>query len=244
MDTTILILSMIIIFVSGLIQGTTSFGFCLVALPLISLFLPLKLIVPVLALFSLIMNTIILYDVRKSVKFKTISTLILGGIVATPLGTKLLMVIDDKVLRLIVGITIVLLAGLMYFNISFKIKKTNVAYIPVGFASGLLGGSLSLSGPPIVLFLTNIGVSKETFKATLTAYFWVLNIITIITYLFNSLINVSVIKTATYLLPAMLVGVFTGIYLSKKINESVFKKLTLVLLLVMGLIAITTALFA
>ena len=51
MELTVLIPVMLIIFLAAVVMGVTSFGFALIAVPLLNLLLPLKVLVPVLILY-------------------------------------------------------------------------------------------------------------------------------------------------------------------------------------------------
>ena len=57
-----------------------------------------------------------------------------------------------------------------------------------------------MSGPPIVLFLTNEGYPKNRFKANLVLYGIITNIVAMINFFFGKLINLEVIKLTGFLL--------------------------------------------
>jgi len=231
----------LIIFLAAMTQGITSFGFSLIALPLLDIFLPLQIIVPILVIYSLVLNTIILYYIKEFIDFKRISILVIAGIIGTPVGVYLLKVSNESTLKLLIGIIITIAAIANFTGYKIKIKNEKLSYIPVGLVSGLLNGSVSLGGPPVVLFLTNQDVEKQTFRANLTLYFWILNIITIPTHFFSGLITSEVIRYTAYLSPGLIVGTLLGIRLGNKLDEKLFKKLTLILITCMGVLSIISA---
>ena len=233
-----IVLSFLVIMLSGFIQGTTSFGFSLIALPLLGIMLSLKLVVPLLVIFSLLMNSIILYKLRNYVDLKKILILIISSIVATPLGAYLLISIDENILKLVVGVLVVLSAIVFKLGFTIKVKNEKLAYFPVGFISGLLNGSVSLSGPPVILFLTNQKTEKQVFRATLTSFFWILNIATVIVFYFNGLLNDEVINLSVKLLPALIIGLIFGMKLGDKIQQKTFQNATIILLFCMGTLSI------
>lgn len=237
-----LIIGFVIIFIAGVIQGTTSFGFSLVSLPVLGLFFPLTTIVPMLISFSILMNTIILLEVRNDINIKSIAILIISAVIGTPIGVNILMVIDDGILKMVVGILVSILALLMFFGIKYEVKNEKLAFIPVGLCSGILNGSVSLSGPPVILFLTNLGVSKTKFRATLTSFFWILNIATVITLALKGVFTASIFKLTLSFLPALILGVLIGIRVARMIKEEHFKKMTIVLIFIMGVISVISSL--
>ncbi len=236
------IIGIIIIFAAGMIQGITSFGFSLLAVPLLSIFLPFKIVVPMLIIYSLFLNSIILYNVRKYINLKRIYILIIAGIVGTFFGTYALESLDDSILKIIVGSIVTLSAIAFIKGYRMPVKNEKLSYLPVGLLSGLLNGSASLSGPPIILFLKNQETEKQIFRASLTSYFWALNISTIPIQIARGLIDKTVITYTIYLLPGLVLGVLIGIKLGNKVDESLFKKLTLGLILFMGLLSIISGL--
>ncbi|MCD5410441.1 MAG: sulfite exporter TauE/SafE family protein [Clostridiales bacterium] len=230
-----------VIFIAGCVQGMTSFGFSLLSLPILSMIIDIKVIVPMLVIFSLIMNSIILYKIRKHMKLKDIYLLIVVAALATPLGAKLLINVDKEVLQVFVGILVTLSAILLHYGYKINIKNEKLVHIPLGFMSGLLNGSVSLSGPPVILFLTNQGVDKQVFRATLTAFFWILNIITIVTFYFNNLITGEVVQMTSITVPALVAGVLLGVYFGNKVKDQIFKKITTIMIISMGMLSIITA---
>jgi uncharacterized membrane protein YfcA len=236
-----IILQGLMILLASAIQGMTSFGFSLVALPLLTILLPINVVVPILVLYSILLNMILLIKLYKHVHLKMITWLLFGGILGMPLGVILLKSMPAELLKLIAGIVIVIVGLLMLMGYRAHLKHPHKWYSVVGVVSGVLQGALSLSGPPVVLFLTNQDADKMTFRANLTAYFTLLNVISIPGFILSGVITVSVMTKAFTLLPFMLIGLMIGIFLSDKIDEKLFKKLTLLLMIVSGVAAIITA---
>jgi len=233
-----IVLSFLVIMLSGFIQGTTSFGFSLIALPLLGIMLSLKLVVPLLVIFSLFMNSIILFKLRDYIDLKRILVLIFSSIITTPIGAYLLISIDENILKLIVGIIVVLSAIIFKLGFNINVKNEKLAFIPVGFMSGLLNGAVSLSGPPVIIFLTNQKTEKQVFRATLTSFFWILNIATIFVFFYNGLINVKVLNLSAKLMPGLLIGLFFGMKLGDSIQQKTFQDATIFLLFCMGSLSI------
>lgn len=233
-----IVISFLVIMLSGFIQGTTSFGFSLIALPLLGIILSLKLVVPLLVVFSLLMNSIILYKLRSYMNLRSIFILIISSIIATPIGAQLLISVDENVLKLFVGVIVVISAIIFKLGLNIKVKNEKLAYIPIGIMSGLLNGAVSLSGPPIILFLTNQKTEKQVFRATLTSYFWILNIATVIVFYYKGLLDLEVLELSIKLLPALVLGSVFGMKVGDSIKQSTFQNITIALLFAMGTLSI------
>jgi uncharacterized membrane protein YfcA len=229
-------LGFISILLASFIQGITGFGFALIAVPLLSLFIPeIRNITPIIVIYSLLTNIIIVYKSRHYIDFKKIIPLVIFGIIATPIGTYILLYVKVNTLKIIIGLIITITAFAMFKNFKIKIKNESISYGIVGLLSGFLNGSTGLSGPPVVLFLTNQNTDKEVFRANLTFYGIATNIFAIIFFIAEGIVNISVLNFTIIYLPALIIGVFVGIKISTKINEIIFRNLTIYLIAFLGL---------
>ncbi len=230
----------IILFASG-IQGLTSFGFAMIAIPLLTLFLPLKIVTPLLIIYSLLVNVIIIYKIKEYIQIQKMVYLIISGIIGTPLGIYLLLVIEEDILKAGVGIVILLAAGALYYGCKANIKNQKLANIITGLLSGILNGSLAMSGPPVILFLKNEDVEKQIFRANLAFYFAIIDLLTIPILIYGGLITQEVLRYTLFLLPGLIIGAWLGMYFSNKVNNEIFKRFTLYLIAVMGVLSIVSS---
>ena len=236
--TTAAIVAFVIIVLSGFTQGFVGFGYSQIVLPVVAFFYEPKLVVPILLMHSVILNMMILWDARKHINMKIVYPLILTAIPGLPVGTYLLLWADANIMKIIIGILIVLSSLMVLYGLKIKIKREKLATLPVGFTSGLLNSSTTMSGPPVILFYSNQGIPKETFRACLAAYFLSLNIITLPFHIWKGLINSKALLFSSVTLPLMMLGVFIGIKVSKKIQDELFQKIALIILIAVGVMSI------
>lgn len=244
-DLTTFFLAMAIFFVSNLILGITSFGSAMIAVPLLSLFFPLQTLVPIFIVYGLVINMILLLPLYKNVELVNMSYLVLAGMLGTPLGTYLLVVLDDGILKIGVGIIIIISAWAIYTGCSFHLKNEKMGNVTAGFLSGLLNGSLTMSGPPVILFYSNNKLAKQAFRANLALYFLLLNVVSVPVMYFGGLLTPQVVHYILVLSPSLVVGaagVIIGIKLGNRINNVVFNQVTLILVGMMGLLSIFSGL--
>lgn len=226
---------------AGFLQGMTSFGFSLIALPLLTLIHDLQLIVPVLVIYSLIMNSTILIRLWREIRFREISWIAVFGILFTPIGMQILIFVDDTWLKLWVGIFIFIFSTLLWFNRKFPIRDSKAGFFLIGALSGILNGSVSLSGPPLVLFMTNRGMEKQSFRASLTFYFWILNLMTIPTFYLGGLITSGTLSFSLRYVVFLIVGVIAGVEAGNRIKEAYFRRLVMLVLMALGIMSAVTA---
>lgn len=236
-----IVVSFLIIMFASTIQGMTSFGFSLIAVPLLGFLLPLKDFVPMLVLFSFILSIFLFKNLKGEFDKKRILVLVLSGIASTIPGIYILKFIDNSILKLVVGIIILFSSVLMLFGIRIKVKIRILGDIIAGMASGFLNGSVSLSGPPVILLLSNEDTEKEIFRKTLTTYFMMLNFISLPMFFINGLLTRDIVVKSLINLPALGIGMILGLFIGNSISEGHFKSLTLGMILVLGIMSVTCA---
>ncbi len=237
-----LIAAIAIILTGALIQGMAGFGFSQFAIPLLVLFVVSDELIPVMVVLSLFLNILMIQDLRKDVQIRRIWPLMAGGIFGIPIGTYLLIVADPNHIKLLIGSLIFIfgLAQLLKFRRQVKSEKSAMA--PIGFAGGVLQGSVSMSGPPLILFFSNQGFTKQEFRASLIAFFLFMNIATLPVYLYAGLLTGTVLQSSMVLLPGLVVGTLLGTRLARQVKEESFRKGVLVLVMVFGCMSIASGL--
>ncbi len=240
MQTEIILFSTIMM-LAAIVQGITGFGFSLVAFPLLALILPVQVVTPILVLSSLILNVAVFKSVS-GVQLKGIRAMTLLAIISTPIGAYLLKVISPDVLKISVGVVITATALFLLKGYQIKFKRELLARSVTGFFSGLLNGTLSMSGPPIILYMSNQGAEKDKLRGSFSLFAMITNVFAIATLYFAGLINTTIFIRFAQLIPALMVGVFLGVIISRKVNEQLFRKITLYLLIAMGISTLVVAL--
>jgi len=234
----LLIAGTIIITASALLQGLSGFGFSILSLPLLAVFLSPKTAVPMLLIFSIVINLIVIASCWRRFKLKNIWIFLAGGIIGLPLGTKLLLILDDNILRKGIGVFLVVFSLLLLTGKRWKLRKEKLSQIFIGVLSGIFSGSVSISGPPIIVFLSNKDVDKDEFRASLSGYFFLLNLFTIPVYYMNGLFTHEVLKLSLELSPGLLAGVLLGSIIAGKITSERFGHIVQILLLLTGILSI------
>ncbi len=235
MSTELLIFGSVVFFSSALLQGLSGFGFSILAIPLISFIMPPQTSVPILLIYSIIINIVVLSSSRKSVNLKKIWLLLAGAMLAVPLGTRLLIILPEFVIRVFIGILILIFGILLLIGFRIKFTRSRVIMLPIGFISGILGACISISGPPIIIYFANQQTEKQEFRGNLAIYFFLLNLITVPVFFLNGLLTEQVVKFSLLYSPALLLGVVAGSLLSHKIKDNHFRQITLYLLIIMGI---------
>ncbi len=232
----------LITLLSGVIQGTFGFGFGLVSIPLLSLFLPAKDVVPAMLLHGTLLNIMVISESWREIRIGRLWPLFIAGLLGIPIGTWLLRVIDPGHLRVVVGGVVIISAAILATGYRVPLKNERATLLPTGFVSGILNGAITMSGPPVVLFLANQNTPHRTFRASLVAYFLFLNIFTIPAYIIGDLLTAPALHISLNLVVGTIIGTSLGIYMSKKIHERAFRLIALAIVAISGLLSLVDGL--
>lgn len=227
---------------AGLAQGCTGFGLALIAAPSLMFILPPTLVVPTVVVLSTLNTFIVAWDARRHVRFRMVGPLALGGFIGIPLGITALLHLPDALIKVFVGlfVTAFSLAMLRGWKKPLRHGDRPKVLIPVGIMSGFFGGSTSMGGPPVVLFLANQDTQKNIFRANVVTYFLTINIYSIALFTAIGQITWSLAGQLAVLIPAMLLGTYIGIRYAHRIPEQRFQRIAMGIVLAMGLLLFFT----
>ena len=233
----IVILSSIVVMIAFLIRGLTGFGSGLLMVPLLLLFLDMKLVVPTATLLAVLCGIFLIstFQTRKWIRKDVLPMMIVGVLVGTILGTYVLRSCKSSMLEKLFGLFIFCYALRMLFGGKREGKEVkNYVGLMAGFLSGGLGGVFAAGGPPIVIYLSGKIKDKQVFRATVIFFFLVANTWRLTMFCYTRLINGEVVRFTLYLLPAFIIGNLAGSVLHVKINQVLFNRIVALVLLITG----------
>lgn len=213
---------------ASLIKGITGFGFSLIALPILLYSYPIKTVIPVLTIGNLLSSALIILQKRGFKSIRNLKVrLSIWGAVGTVLGTLILKQISGNTLTLVIaglffGLSILYLTG-----IQIPVRRVQRASIKTGFISGLLAGSISLSGPPLTLFLNAIKVNKAEFRYLFAWFSVVTGFIALIAFALAGIITPDVFSISALVFPILLLGSWFGKRIAFKLSSRTFYWLTI-----------------
>jgi len=164
--------------------------------------------------------------------------------VGVPIGVQALTTLDGPLFKMLVGGLMVLCSLALMSGWRIHIKNERVALYLTGFVSGVMNGSTSLSGPPVILFLSNQDTPKDVFRASIVAYFALVGVVAVAVFSYRTLITREVLGYTAAFAPAMAVGAYLGMSVSHKISEARFKQVAMGCAAVMGAILLIRNLLA
>jgi len=233
-----------IAFVAGLIQGLSGFGSSLIAVPLLSLLLPIETVVPLMTLLAILISVFNLMHLHHAIRLQPIIRLLIGYSIGTPLG---LFVLTRAPEAAMLGTLGAFLTGYALLSLSGRQPKApwlRKWRIGLGIVSGALGAGFGTNGPPVILHVAaHPEWDADRQKATLVLFFLLSSGITIIALALGGLVTNLVLRWFAWSVPMLIVGAHAGTYLYRKLGPQDYRRLTFAFILISGGSLLWRALF-
>ena len=180
-------------------------------------------------------NLLISWKERKSIDFKMclpLSLMVVGGSLA---GILFLKNADTTVIKIIFGVMIILLGIEMLLRelSKKKGKQSKVLLTIIGVAAGFLCGLYGV-GALLGAYIGRVTEDSKAFKGNICFIFVVENTFRIILYSIYGITTLSALKNVLILMPFMIIGLSAGMISTRFINESIVKRIVIVMLIVSG----------
>ena len=182
-------------------------------------------------------NAILTWQNRKSLQSKIFLPLMALMLAGNIPGALMLSHIDGRIVKIIFGAAIIFIALDMLRGQGRPRKENKLLTALVGIAAGVLSGLFGV-GALLAAYVSRFTETGCAFKANISVVFLAENVFRFALYLALGLLNGTSLLMAIKLMPFMLVGLFAGIAVSRKIDDRNIKKLVLVLLIVSGAVLI------
>ncbi|MBE9520847.1 MAG: sulfite exporter TauE/SafE family protein [Proteobacteria bacterium] len=235
---TVYIFLFLIFLVAGFTQGVTGFGFGLLAIPLMSLFIDIKTGVPLCSLLGTLVTVFLTLRLRKHIDRRKILPLLFGCIPGVAAGTLMLKKAPAGLLSVLMG---VMLIAFVLYRLASKQQPRSInprwAYV-AGFFTGAISSAFSAGGPPTIIYATLRGWNKDEIKATLSGFFLTGGLAVITAHAITGLTTSLVLHYFLLSAPVVIGGMFVGSLLYDRVDTSSYLKLLHYLLLVMGILMI------
>lgn len=219
----------------GCVQGFAGFGSTLVALPLLGLVMDVRVAVPVCCLLGLGVNIMLLSRPGNRVDRKALVLLLAASAPGMAAGAAILGNVPGTWLKALLGVSVSWMALRSLLAGPARAPAGTGLGVAAGLAAGCLGVAIGINGPPIVAWTARQPWDRETFKATLNAYFLLSGVGIVAVQAFEGLVTPEVSGLALAGIVALLAGVRLGLLLCRRCDERTFRHGVFGLLALTGL---------
>jgi uncharacterized protein len=224
-------------FLGGLLKGVIGMGMPLVAIPIIAIVMPVAKAIPLMLAPGYIMNII---QMRQSwharVPLLMWWPLFIGMAAGVFLGVRFATTAPENLLRGVLGATVVVFVLLSFTRIQIpqRTVENPVTGLTMGGITGLFGGLTGVFGPTLAMYFLARKLEKDRFV-------WIMAVVMLTGVLFlgsaltagGGLSGEQLMGSFAVLVPAW-AGLSAGALVRRRVSQEVFRKVALIVLLVMG----------
>jgi uncharacterized protein len=225
----------VVMLASAFTQTLTGFGSALVSMSILPSLLGIQVASPLVALMAITLESILLIRLRGAFNLRAVWRLSLAALVGIPIGLVLARTISEDLVLTVLGV--ILVGYSLYALIAPRLpelKHPAWAFV-FGIVGGILSGAYNVAGPAAVIYGNCRRWSPDEFRSNLQAFFLINDAFVLINHGLVGNLNPIVWSYYLVALPAIVLGIFFGLNLDRRINSDVFRKMVQVLLIVMGL---------
>ncbi len=227
---------------AAFITGMVGFGSALLAMPLLINLLGLQDAAATFSLASIPQGLLMVALYRRNFHFKTVWRIVLPSWLMIPLGVIGATLLPEAMMLVLLGL--IILGYALYNLFGFRLprlKNVNWAF-PFGMAGGLLAGAYNTAGPPLIIYADMIQWERDTFKANLPAVFMCNHFVATASHVVAGNHSADTLLLALMAVPAVLTGILAGKSMDRVIDTTHFRKIVLVLLLIISVRLLYTTL--
>ena len=232
--TTDLIWAMVVTFAGGLMLGYTGWGGMMVSMPFLTiLYGPVEALV-ILIIGSLLVTAYLFPTAARIADWRRMTPILIAMAVCVPIGNLLLFALEPNLIRriigwLIVGASILILSGWRYSG-----PQGAGASATTGVISGLINGFVGLGGPPVVIYLLALKQSAAVQRANTLVFMAITSVLVLGSTFIGGGVTLENSFLGVLTAPFQIAGGWLGARLFLKLPVELFKKFSLVALIVLG----------
>ena len=212
----------VVIFAAVLTRATFGFGDALVSMPFLIIFIGTEKAAPLVAMISFTIALAILVTQWKDIAMGSATRLVMFGLVGIYMGTHFLEMNEDRWLKIILGIVVILFGLYSLWKPKLLHLKTDRACAPFGIVAGFLTMVYLAPGPPLIVYGSMRQWGPKEFRATLQSYFLPSTIIVLAIHAVKGRVTWEVTWFYLWSLPIVAVSLLIGNRLNRKFETVKF----------------------
>jgi uncharacterized membrane protein YfcA len=224
----------------GFAKGVVGFALPLIALSLAGSFVPYEVAVALLVLPTLVSN--VFQALRNGVgpardsllKFWRLNLILM---VTIALSAQLVVALPDQVLFATLGLAITAFAAsqLAGWRPRFSMRHRHLVETAVALVGGFFGGLSGIWGPPLVMYLLAAGLPKAEMVRVQSLSFLLGSLVLLAAHLRTGVLNAVTLPASAWLVLPTMGAMFLGYRVHDRLDQELFRRVTLAVLVLTGL---------
>ncbi|HWK86702.1 MAG TPA: sulfite exporter TauE/SafE family protein [Xanthobacteraceae bacterium] len=238
----LLISAALALFVAYAIFGITGFGSALIAAPVLAQFMPISMVVPLLAILDLAAAITNGFRLDAKASLRELMLLYPALAAGTMIGAAFLFYAPTRSLMFALGVFIIAYAIWSFFAPQSTSRIARGWAIPIGTIGGIFSGLFGMGGAIYSMYISRRFDDRDTIRATQSALIGLSTVTRLTIFVFaGSYNNWEIPLLALLLVPIMFLGILAGHHLTLKMSRERFLHFLYLLLIASGIALIIRA---
>ncbi len=232
----------------GFAKGVVGFALPLIALSAMGSFLPYQVAVALLIVPTVVSN--LFQSLRNGVgaafgSLKAYWRLNLALTLMIAASAQLVVVLPDRFLFALLGVAIAGfgLSQLAGWRARFPKGRDRQVQVSVGLLGGFFGGISGIWGPPVVMYLLASNVPRVEMVRAQSLSFLFGALVMVLAHLNSGVLNGVTLPVSAWLVVPTVLAMFAGYLVQDRLDQGLFRHLTLIVLVLAGLNLLRRAVF-
>ena len=213
----------VLILAGTITQGTIGFGLGTIATPIIALIRP-ELVPTLILLLALCISSYTLARTYHETSWRVIGISSLARIPGSLVGAWAIASLSPNGLSIFIGCAV--LFAMTLSSLGWSPRPPTLNTLMAGVASGILGTSTSIGGPPMALIMKRFDPDRT--RGTLAGTFVLGTLVSLIILAFSGQISSTQMGAAAAYLPLVIVGLIAANHLNQFIDRNLLNRIVLI----------------
>jgi uncharacterized protein len=196
---------------AGFVRGYSGFGFAALVVTGAAVVADPRIMVPVVILADIALTAQQARGIRAHIDWRRVGGLFAGCLVTVPLSVWALSAIGADAARAVISVYVLAMCGILLagWSLPARWQGSDGVNVGTGLVSGLANGA-AVGGLPVAVCFAALNLPAATFRATLIAYFTLLDLWTLPLMAQAGMFSRDTWVAALVLFPVMSLGVWLG----------------------------------
>lgn len=228
------------VFCGAFVSGLAGFAFSAVAGAILLHVLPPLEAVPLMMVCSIAVQATNLWALRNHIRWKEGLILVIGGLLGVPIAVGLLQVADARIFRNAFGLAVACYAAYMLLRPgrSCRLQMSTGRNALIGFSGGFIGGLTAMPGAIPTIWCDIHGVPKTEQRGMVQPFIAAMQIFALVLMLIQKDLSTKVLIDFVVSIPALLAGTALGIVAFRYVDDALFRRIILGILLISGMLLV------
>jgi uncharacterized membrane protein YfcA len=226
-----------VLLIAAFVRGYSGFGFAALAVSGAGLVTNPLHMVPVVILCDAAMTLQQARDIWSDIDWGRVAPLALGALVGVPIGVHAMASVGIDAARAAISIYVLAMCVLLLAGLRLRRIPGRGAHAAIGVVSGLANGA-AVGGLPVAVFFAAQPIRAAAFRATLIAYFTLLDLWTVPMLATAGLIHGDTLVASALALPILAFGIWAGSRRFLSAPPEGFRRFAIALLAVLAVLGL------